>query len=120
MSLLEKNEKNIDGISISAIYDEEDIDKDILIRNTYANMRLARCQKVINAFVFYNTNNEIVKIDLKKLSSTDYLFKDIETIKLAESIRDKRKLKLESNNIGRNDLCSCGSGKKYKKCCLLK
>ena len=21
--------------------------------------------------------------------------------------------------IGRNELCSCGSGKKYKKCCLL-
>ena len=23
-------------------------------------------------------------------------------------------------NIGRNDPCPCGSGKKYKKCCLLK
>ena len=23
-------------------------------------------------------------------------------------------------NIGRNELCHCGSGKKYKKCCLLK
>ena len=22
--------------------------------------------------------------------------------------------------IGRNELCHCGSGKKYKKCCLLK
>lgn len=22
------------------------------------------------------------------------------------------------NSIGRNDLCPCGSGKKYKKCCL--
>ncbi len=22
------------------------------------------------------------------------------------------------NNIGRNDPCPCGSGKKYKKCCL--
>lgn len=22
--------------------------------------------------------------------------------------------------IGRNDLCPCGSGKKYKKCCLYK
>ena len=22
--------------------------------------------------------------------------------------------------VGRNDLCPCGSGKKYKKCCLLK
>ncbi|MGH9934851.1 MAG: SEC-C metal-binding domain-containing protein, partial [Blastocatellia bacterium] len=22
------------------------------------------------------------------------------------------------SSIGRNDLCPCGSGKKYKKCCL--
>lgn len=26
--------------------------------------------------------------------------------------------KSEKQKIGRNDLCSCGSGKKYKKCCL--
>jgi len=24
----------------------------------------------------------------------------------------------EAPKIGRNDLCSCGSGKKYKKCCM--
>ena len=24
------------------------------------------------------------------------------------------------NKIGRNDLCPCGSGKKYKKCCISK
>jgi len=23
-------------------------------------------------------------------------------------------------NIGRNDPCSCGSGKKYKRCCLIR
>ena len=26
-------------------------------------------------------------------------------------------VKKPSENIGRNDLCPCGSGKKYKKCC---
>lgn len=25
---------------------------------------------------------------------------------------------IPSDNIGRNDKCKCGSGKKYKKCCL--
>lgn len=24
-----------------------------------------------------------------------------------------------TDKIGRNQICSCGSGKKYKKCCLL-
>ena len=26
----------------------------------------------------------------------------------------------KSGKIGRNSLCSCGSNKKYKKCCLIK
>jgi uncharacterized protein YecA (UPF0149 family) len=26
----------------------------------------------------------------------------------------------KSNNVGRNDPCPCGSGKKYKKCCISK
>jgi len=26
----------------------------------------------------------------------------------------------EGRKVGRNDPCPCGSGKKYKKCCLLK
>jgi preprotein translocase subunit SecA len=24
------------------------------------------------------------------------------------------------SHVGRNDLCPCGSGKKYKNCCMLK
>ncbi|HQS84070.1 MAG TPA: SEC-C metal-binding domain-containing protein [Alphaproteobacteria bacterium] len=27
-------------------------------------------------------------------------------------------MNLHSNKLGRNDPCFCGSGKKYKKCCL--
>ena len=30
------------------------------------------------------------------------------------------KAKKNSEHIGRNDLCPCGSGKKYKNCCMLK
>ncbi len=33
-----------------------------------------------------------------------------------ETIQSNSKLKL---NVGRNDPCPCGSGKKYKKCCML-
>lgn len=29
----------------------------------------------------------------------------------------KQPLKREGDKIGRNDPCSCGSGKKYKRCC---
>jgi len=33
------------------------------------------------------------------------------------SIKEKKK---NNSKLGRNDLCHCGSGKKYKKCCLIK
>lgn len=32
---------------------------------------------------------------------------------------EEQKPKIDSTNIGRNDPCPCGSGKKFKKCCLL-
>ena len=34
-----------------------------------------------------------------------------------ESLRDSLTIRNENRHVGRNDLCPCGSGKKYKKCC---
>ena len=34
--------------------------------------------------------------------------------------RNRYTYKRKEKKIGRNDLCSCGSGKKYKKCCINK
>jgi preprotein translocase subunit SecA len=31
-----------------------------------------------------------------------------------------RTYRREGRKVGRNDPCPCGSGKKYKKCCMLK
>lgn len=36
----------------------------------------------------------------------------------AHPILDKPKLVVAKSKIGRNDKCPCGSGKKYKKCCI--
>ena len=40
------------------------------------------------------------------------------------SVEKKKDIKVEKvtnrNKIGRNQKCVCGSGKKYKKCCLKK
>ncbi len=38
--------------------------------------------------------------------------------KIDEQLKLQRKK--SEKKVGRNDLCPCGSGKKYKKCCLLK
>ena len=54
---------------------------------------------------------------------------DLNNLSLCPNPRDKSKSKKtkmlhsgykvqEHKDIGRNDSCPCGSGKKYKKCCL--
>lgn len=120
MTLKEKDENNIETLCISSIYGEKNIDVDTLIKNTYANMYLSKCNKVLSVFLYYNSNFNIEKIDFKLLSSDDNEAKSTEIINMAEFLRRKRGMKLENKKIGRNELCPCGSGKKYKKCCLLK
>lgn len=36
----------------------------------------------------------------------------------AASVQQNTRMSLQSAKVGRNDPCPCGSGKKYKKCCL--
>ncbi|MGL4736153.1 MAG: YecA family protein [Cellulosilyticaceae bacterium] len=41
-------------------------------------------------------------------------------IKLAPIVSKEGRMTQEKHDVGRNDPCPCGSGKKYKKCCLNK
>jgi hypothetical protein len=54
-----------------------------------------------DSFNFTNEHNEILENEVKELQER----------RLKESLEVNKK-------IGRNDLCPCGSGKKYKRCCL--
>ena len=38
-------------------------------------------------------------------------------MKFEELFQAKGPVRRQSKKIGRNDLCRCGSGKKFKKCC---
>lgn len=109
MSLTQKDENDIDGLCISSIYSECDINEETLIKNTYANMYLSKSNKVLSVFLYYNKNDEIIKIHLKVLSSSDNESKKLEILNMAEYLRSKRGLKIESKKIGRNELCPCGS-----------
>ena len=40
--------------------------------------------------------------------------------KIDEEIRILKEERLKFKDVGRNDICLCGSGKKYKKCCYNK
>lgn len=109
MSLTQKDENGIDGLCISSIYGEERINEETLIKNTYANMYLAKNSKVLSIFLYYNKKEEIIKLHLKVLSSSDNESKKLEILNMAEYLRGKRGLKIESKKIGRNELCPCGS-----------
>lgn len=120
MSLGKKDENNIEALCITSIYGEDNIDVNTLVKNTYANMYLSKCEKVLSVFLYYSSDDKIKKIDFKIITSDDKESKSTEIMNMTEYLRFKRGLRLEGKKIGRNELCPCGSGKKYKKCCLLK
>ena len=71
--------------------------------------------------IYFDTENHLSNIALKLYTPQDIEINEIEKISIMgkelatqriESYRLSNKTK-----IGRNQLCSCGSGKKYKKCC---
>lgn len=109
MSLTQKDENSIDGLCILSIYNEDIINEKTLVKSTYANMYLAKNNRVLSVFLYYNKNDEIIKIDLKVLSSSDNESKKLEILNMAEYLRSKHGLKIESKKIGRNELCPCGS-----------
>lgn len=80
-----------------------------------------------NKELFNNNENFVCFIDYNKNNKTTldngglpvkiwnkYYHEKIKNIRSAWRTNDYL-----LTNIGRNDTCPCGSGKKYKKCCLL-
>ncbi len=53
---------------------------------------------------------------------TAHVIKDIEQKEAAQAVEAavRQTARETRRNVGRNDPCPCGSGKKYKKCCLRK
>ena len=63
------------------------------------------------------------KLDEKKLSDLGKRARSKEDVESEEKlVKDTEKVEpiKADQDIGRNDPCPCGSGKKYKKCCALK
>lgn len=65
---------------------------------------------------------KIDSINNKIYSSTSVLYASKIFSKVMEAVSDKVENKdkegIDYSNVGRNDPCPCGSGKKFKKCCL--
>ena len=70
-------------------------------------------------------NGKLVEdpVDFKKTSEdlSDLLVKKSQEAFIKQRAEDRKKQhipKVVGKKIGRNDLCPCGSNKKFKKCCI--
>lgn len=74
-----------------------------------------------NCVMFFRDEKTGKQIDKYNYETIDYLFEHIvspyEFWDLEVSQRENKKEDL--GNVGRNNPCSCNSGKKFKKCCML-
>lgn len=71
--------------------------------------------------LYFDSNNTFIKIHFERFTIQDIRTEEFQQIKkLGEEIASKRIYQYQQSHkgkIGRNQLCPCGSGKKYKKCC---
>jgi len=61
---------------------------------------------------FANLLLRVVKREIKARIVDGKVYRCVDTV------LGGTRLEEVSGDIGRNDLCPCGSGKKYKKCCM--
>ena len=67
-------------------------------------------EEITDSETTLDSNNSLNKLDVSSL--------DAATIKRLIDYQNRKPSVREYKKIGRNDPCPCGSGKKYKKCCL--
>jgi len=70
-----------------------------------------------------NTAKYLLKREIKIILSPEESKKILAKLQIAVEQGEKAKRNKtvhKKEDVGRNDLCPCGSGKKYKNCCLNK
>ncbi len=96
-------------------------DKRLALEHVQTAMLVTGDQERLLVELTFNLARDLIAVDFDFISLEDIPDAKLERLKIrAESLRRKRIEKAMQNRggIGRNDPCPCGSGKKYKKCCL--
>jgi len=108
---LYRNEENI-GLTFvqKEILDEGNMQ---LYCKTFAYM-----QKITNWYLISIDETSIIDFEFLQFSNEYDEMLEKEVMELKE--RRLEQAKGIQKKIGRNDMCPCGSGKKYKKCCNLR
>ena len=102
-------------VSLAVTGEYEEIEEDIAKPNKYSQKEdilniVDRYKNITNNWAGYTEEDD--EFDEDDVFGDDD-FDDYEDLPLSEPIRTEPK-------VGRNEPCPCGSGKKYKKCCLNK
>ncbi len=98
-------------------------DEKLALDHSLASMLVTGDKERLLLELMYDDNRTLVDIKYKHLIDSDISKEDEARLRsMSDSIRIKRVSTARQlhGEIGRNDPCPCGSGKKYKKCCLLK
>jgi uncharacterized protein YchJ len=85
-----------------------------------AKARLMKAAKVDQMLIGYIIvkGSTIELIDCAQISKTDITDQDEQRLRAISDAQLERDFAHVSGKIGRNEPCPCGSGLKYKKCCL--
>jgi hypothetical protein len=97
-------------------------EKDFALDHARAAMLVAQDKERLLLELSFDKSEKMIDVHFHLLSFSDILMADFDKLKgLAERLKSTRlqKAKQFEGKIGRNNYCPCGSGKKYKRCCLL-
>lgn len=91
-------------------------------KNTFANMKCASIKHIVELHLYYDEDIKLNELKFEFLEIDDIpseMEKQVEEIAIIKKdMRIKKFIEQNKiNKIGRNNLCPCGSGKKYKRCC---
>lgn len=117
MTNLDNRIMGLDGKVYEQITSESNYEKTVSTNKTQ-NVKTGTIMDGINNELEEITDSETTLDSNNSLNKLDVSSLDAATIKRLMDYQNRKPSVREYKKIGRNDPCPCGSGKKYKKCCL--
>ena len=119
MTNLDNRVMGLDGKVYEQITPESNTEKTVLTNKT-KNVKTGTIMDGINNELEEITDSETTLDSNNSLNKLDVSSLDAATIKRLMDYQNRKPSVREYKKIGRNDSCPCGSGKKFKNCCMNK
>lgn len=119
MTNLDNRVMGLDGKVYEQITPESNTEKTVSTNKTQ-NVKTGTIMDGINNELEEITDSETTLDSNNSLNKLDVSSLDAATIKRLMDYQNRKPSVREYKKIGRNDKCPCGSGKKFKNCCMNK